>query len=173
MPNAEAHTYQVGAIANFMIGRSMRSHSLLTHLQLQKLVYIAYGFGLAFFNRRLFEEEIQAWRLGPVIPDLYHEFKRFGPHVIRDWSTYYDYSKHEFGFPAVDDHDGGALMVLNRTWNRYGRLPPSQLVKITHERGTPWSGTHRRQRIGDDLIRSHFKKLLYGQAKPAQATRPG
>ncbi|MYC99166.1 MAG: DUF4065 domain-containing protein [Gammaproteobacteria bacterium] len=166
MTNVEAQVYPVGAIANFMIGRSMKYHTLLTHLQLQRLVYIAYGFGLAIFNRRLFTEAIQVWRLGPVVPDLYHEFKRFGPHVIREWSTYYDYASHQFVFPAVDERDGGALLVLNRTWNQYGNLPPSDFVPATDQYGALASVTQP-QPIEDHLIRQHFQQLLYGQTQPA------
>ena len=166
MPNVEEQVYPVGAVANFMIGRSMKYHTLLTHLQLQRLVYIAYGFGLAIFNRRLFTEEIQAWPLGPIIPNLYHEFKRFGPHVIREWSTYYDYGTHQFVFPAVDERDGGALLVLNRTWNQYGHLSPSQFVPITDQPSTKGSVTHP-LRIEDHEIRQHFQKLLHGQTQPA------
>ena len=53
--------YLVGAVANFMIGRSLKQGPPITHLQLQKLVYISYGFYIAQTSDKLFQERIEAW----------------------------------------------------------------------------------------------------------------
>jgi uncharacterized phage-associated protein len=46
----------------------------ISNLKLQKLVYYAQGFNLALFDGNpLFDEEIQAWTHGPVVPALYHQ----------------------------------------------------------------------------------------------------
>ena len=46
----------------------------LTNLKLQKLLYCAYGVHLALFSEKLFNDQIQAWKLGPVVPIIYQEF---------------------------------------------------------------------------------------------------
>ncbi len=48
----------------------------LSNLKLQKLVYYAQGFHLALFNRPLFMAAIHAWQHGPVVPELYHAYKK-------------------------------------------------------------------------------------------------
>ena len=160
------NAYSVSAIANFMIGRAKRRTVRITHLKLQKLVYISYGWGLARLGgRRLFHEPIEAWRLGPVIPPLYHEFKRFGRNSIDEWSRHYSYEKQRFVFPLVEDDDIGALRVLNLTWDRYGTRPGEALSALTHQQGTPWSRTPRGAQIKDELIRRHFLYLLLAERK--------
>src|SRR5688572_18511108 len=50
----------------------------ISNLKLQKLLYYAQGFHLAEHGRALFEERIEAWQHGPVIPTVYPEFKDYG-----------------------------------------------------------------------------------------------
>ncbi len=47
-------------------------------MKLLKITYIAHGFYLGMKQRSLFENNVQAWQYGAVIPDLYHVIKRFG-----------------------------------------------------------------------------------------------
>ena len=154
--------YPVGAVANFMIGRSLKKGPPITHLQLQKLVYISYGFYIARTNNKLFNERIEAWPYGPVVPELYHEFKRFESFPIRNWSANHNYSTGKFEFPLVREDDYDSLTVLEFTWVRYGGLSANRLVDITHAAGTPWRVTidQNRTQITDDLIREHFNKIL-------------
>ena len=75
------------ASANYII-ENLHKHGVrdLTNLKLQKLLYFAYGMHLAVYEEPLFESEIQAWRLGPVIPDVYNEFKDRGSMPISEGS---------------------------------------------------------------------------------------
>ena len=43
----------------------------ITNLKLQKLVYFAQRVSLALNNKALFQEEIQAWKHGSIVPELY------------------------------------------------------------------------------------------------------
>ncbi len=51
---------------------------LLTNMKLQKLLYYEQGFHLAYFNQPLFNEAIEAWQYGPVVPLVYEHYKSFG-----------------------------------------------------------------------------------------------
>lgn len=44
-------------------------------LKLQKLVYYAQAWSLVWLDRPLFDEEIEAWANGPVVPSLYRAHK--------------------------------------------------------------------------------------------------
>jgi uncharacterized phage-associated protein len=69
-------TYSAKAVANYFLEKGKREGVGLTPMQLIKLVYFAYGWSLAIFDRPLIDERLQAWRFGPAIPSLYHEFMR-------------------------------------------------------------------------------------------------
>jgi len=64
-------------VANYIIYRANNAEELITNLKLQKLLYYAQGYYLAFYNELLFDDEIQAWAHGPVVPSVYHEYKHF------------------------------------------------------------------------------------------------
>lgn len=45
---------------------------------LQKLLYFAFGFHLRIYEEQLFDEKIQAWQNGIVVPSVYRAFKNCG-----------------------------------------------------------------------------------------------
>ncbi|MEH2423996.1 MAG: type II toxin-antitoxin system antitoxin SocA domain-containing protein [Nostoc sp.] len=49
----------------------------ITNMKVQKLLYYAQSLHLAMYDGRLFEEEIQAWRYGPVCPPAYRFYSEF------------------------------------------------------------------------------------------------
>ena len=154
--------YEVGAVANFMIGRAKKARRPLTHLKLQHLVYAAYGVCLADQDRRLFKQRIEAWGSGPVVPALYHEFKRFGTVPIRDWSTDFNYETRHGTLPIVEDHDRLALHALNVTWSLYGKRSVEDLTKHNRRIGSPWNKAYamKRQEIPDEWIKEEFSEVL-------------
>ena len=154
-------TYGVGAVANFIIGRGLRSGHPPTHLTLQSLVYLGYAVSLSLFDRRLFNERIEAWDIGPVVPELFHEFKRFGKAPIEEWSIDFDHARRGFEIPLVKDEDTDALVALNMTWMRYanpGGPDPWQIACLPEG---PWARTwgrgEERGVISDQMIREHFQ----------------
>lgn len=68
-------TYQ--EMADYFIGLSNETHELISNLKLQKLVYYTQAWFLAILKRPLFDATFKAWVHGPVIPELYHEYKEF------------------------------------------------------------------------------------------------
>lgn len=162
-----AAPYEVGAVANFMIGRALRQRRPLTHLKLQKLVFLAYGFYRALTGERLFRERIEAWPYGPIVPELYHEFKRFANRPIDRWSSNFEYDQNAFSTPLVADSDDSALLALNTIWNEYGTDPLSQLVALTQRQGTPWDTARESAKkagrtgelIDDGLIDQYWEEI--------------
>lgn len=64
-------------IANYFIWLANTTGSYISNLKLQKLVYYAQAWYLVNFDTPLFEEDFQAWIHGPVIPELYQQYKGF------------------------------------------------------------------------------------------------
>src|SRR5713226_3390078 len=65
-------------VANELIRLASEDGKSLTPLQIIKLTYIAHGWMLGLYQRPLVVDQIEAWKYGPVIPDLYHAMKDYG-----------------------------------------------------------------------------------------------
>lgn len=172
--------YTASHVANYFLGQAKRERRDLSHLKLQKLVYIAYGWCWEILGRPLFSDPIEAWRYGPVVPDLYHEFKHCGWQPIRRRSAHYDFEAREFIIPEVQ-LDGRVAGVLHKVWEAHKPLSAEQLRNMTRGPGTPWSDTYepdKNHRIGDEQIREHFAEKhkrykKYADSALRRAPHPG
>lgn len=54
-----------------------KSGNTISNLGLQKLLYYVQGYYIACFNKPLFEENILAWDHGPVVKEVYEEYKKY------------------------------------------------------------------------------------------------
>ena len=137
MENREKYT--PAHIANYFLWRAWEEGVKdMTQMKLIKLVYIAYGWYLVLNKdnerKKLFEENIEAWRYGPVIPSIYHEFKHFGENPIKKgcYMTVLDNA------PIVRYEDAGVLRILNAEWEQYKDKNGTDLSNITHEPNGAW-----------------------------------
>lgn len=148
----------VRTIAAYFINKAIDEGKPLTPLQVQKLVYVAYGWYLAFFRTPLFDThteatQIQAWRYGPVIPDVYQLLKRYGSSAIKEPVLQADLS-------LIQDD---LKTFLNAIYEKYGSLTGFQLSELTHRQNTPWSEAYQageNNAIHDELIQKHYEGLL-------------
>lgn len=141
-------SYDARQIANWFIERSARDGRPLSIMSLLKLTYISHGWRLEMQNRPLFQNRIEAWQHGPVIPDVYKALRPQGlvPRTIDS-----DYP------PPTDPADTG---FLEEIYNIYGHLSPFKLSELTHVPGGPWETARQwggwYAEIPDDLIKSHY-----------------
>ena len=159
------------AIANYFLDIAKRDGKTLQPMKIQKLVYIAHGWHLALLDKPLIEDPVEAWRWGPVIKDLYHEFKEFGRTPITKKATDLNFEEKpgggiriKFETPNLEqcsDDPDTAKAFLERVWKVYGTFTSTQLSNMTHKKGAPWDKTmeQRELRISDDLIKDHFQEL--------------
>jgi len=52
-----------------------KKYTNLSHLKLQKLLYYIQSWHLVFFDKKLFDDDFQAWVHGPVSRKIYDTFK--------------------------------------------------------------------------------------------------
>lgn len=153
--------HDVREVANFFIRKSLKEDVDMTHLKLQKLVFIAHGWNLALNDLPLIENRIEAWPYGPVIPELFHELKHFGRGQIDMAITFYDPWKEE-----TDTYKGNFTddekAVLGEVWRVYGSKSAVFLSDLTHRPGTPWSKVRERERsfISDEMIKQYYKSKV-------------
>lgn len=127
------------AIANAFIERALREGYPITHMKIQKLVYIAHGWSLGIKGEDLINERVMAWRYGPVIDSLWHQFRYYGRRAIDELGKTFGYENRKIveTEPRVENDDW-ADELLKQVWTVYGHLSAIQLSKLTHREGTPW-----------------------------------
>ena len=147
--------YSAVDVADEFLKLAKREGQGLTPMQLVKLTYIAKGWALAILNRNLFSERTEAWKYGPVIPDLYHVTKKYGRSPI-PMDKVDDQSE-----PRVDTE---VLAFLKEVFGKYGNLSGSQLSSLTHKVGSPWHQVYNPDEmhieIPDALIETHYRRKL-------------
>lgn len=152
---------KVSAVANEFLDKSKE----ISVLKLVKLCYIAQGFSLAVLDRPIFNDDrIEAWRYGPVVPSIYHEFKHFKKGSITEKSKFLALNSN-FDFieetPKLTDKNDKKIVEI--VWNMYGKFSPGELVDLTHKNGTPWDLTYRPNSnnvIPNELIKEYYKILV-------------
>lgn len=146
--------YNPICIVNEFIERAKKNGADLTHMQAQKLLYIAHGYSLAFLDEPLLEEPVCAWRYGPVIPSVYYALRhnRSKPIVEKAASTSLK--------PEVVDSKTASL--LDMIYGTYGKLSGVELSEFTHRSGTPWSQAMEKREniISDASIKDYYLRLI-------------
>lgn len=79
--------YNVQDVCDFIIRYSNKKGYGITNLKLQKLLYFIQAYYLVAFDKPCFEEPIEGWDFGPVVPEVYKRFLPLGgcdiqPHVL-------------------------------------------------------------------------------------------
>jgi uncharacterized phage-associated protein len=153
------------SIANYFLDLAQASGHAIDPMKLQKLVYYAQGWFAGYTGQELINEAVEAWPYGPVIPSLYHEFKRFGSQPIQGRATEYAPAAGDFvEVPRpLDDRLRG---FLDNVWRNYGQYTGLKLSELTHAPDGPWDIARRRTHgtrsadIPFELIRDHFAEAV-------------
>ncbi|WP_439258023.1 Panacea domain-containing protein [Lonepinella sp. BR2271] len=128
------------------------SGDLISNLKIQKLVYYAQGFFLAINNKPLFAEKIQAWLHGPVVPELYEEYKEYGSGALPTENLDIDFSKFSTG-----DRE-----LLDDIYAVYGQFSAWKLRNMTHEE-SPWKTSYQQGKsneISHEKLKEYFSTLV-------------
>jgi uncharacterized phage-associated protein len=137
-------------IANYFINKGIEEDQQVTPMQVLKLVYISYGWYIGLSGNLLFEEKVEAWTYGPVVPSVYYRFKAYGRNTI-------DKPSEEGG--RIDDEE--TAKFLDKIWSKYSSLSGLQLSELTHRDDTPWKKAINRNSkyIDPNQVREHYRKL--------------
>lgn len=138
--------YDALDIAKYVINRSHDIDRPISNLKLQKILYFIQGNFYLVLGKKCFNQSIHAWDYGPVIPEVYREFKCFGSNCIPYIKTVTDFDldtfkvteiPFDFKFKTEEEKeivDGVVELCKNRT--------ASNLVSITHSQ-FPWKNAYR------------------------------
>ncbi len=150
------------AVANYFLQKHPKE---ISHLKLQKLVYISHGWHLCIFDKPLVEDEFaEAWKYGPVFNSLYDEFKIFGSKPIDKLATEFSDDMQIFK-PFINPNHNETIQLLDEVWDNYGKFTAVELSEMTHQDNTPWHKIWsanpgiRNLNMSNDVIKEHYKEL--------------
>ncbi|MDR1164651.1 MAG: DUF4065 domain-containing protein [Deltaproteobacteria bacterium] len=160
------------AVTNWFIDMNREPRVDLTRLKVQKLLYFAQGWHLAYFDSPLFEDNIHAWRFGPVVETIYQALKFRGKEeIIKAYVPGYAFEAGNFRMedaPRLTFASDEIKSFVESFWGQYSGLPPWHLVTSSHMEGSPWHQVtsspkydrYTNSLIPSGLIRSYFKSSL-------------
>ena len=154
--------YDARSIANWVLDQADQSGIAVSNLSINKIVYFLHAHYLAQFDRPLIGEKIEAWEYGPVIREIYSEFKSLGRANInfraqrRSKTTL----QREPVYEKLDPNDEAFLRTVLST---YLKLSAGRLVAVSHERNGPWDTVYNADarsnpgmEISNEIVRSYF-----------------
>ncbi len=149
MMNKDNVAHGALSVANWFI----EDGGLYTPLQIIKLVYLSHGWMLGLYGKPLVAQEVEAWRYGPVIPDVYHNLKKYGSSSVEE--TILQGQKVNF-----NDFESNLVDQVNQIYGSYSGIKLSQL---THTPNSPWDQIITKNRINaiipNDLIEKYYREL--------------
>lgn len=100
----------------------------ISNLQLQKILYYIQKEFLNIFNKPAFEDAIEAWKFGPVVPSVYYQFCMFGANRIMI----------HYANTRIEEYSMFELDVVKKVIRRCIAKNPWSLVEKTHAKGKAW-----------------------------------
>lgn len=138
--------YSALDVAKYVINYELSQDRSVTNLRLQKLLYFVQAKVLMETGEPCFNDEMQAWEYGPVVPVVYHAYAEY-----RNFSI----QKQEYESEIAQNIKAYIKDILNY----FANTETFELVQITHCQ-KPWIEAREkgnRQPISIDAIREYFK----------------
>jgi uncharacterized phage-associated protein len=153
-------TYGADQVARFFLSVTDPEDNDVSNLKLQKLCYYAQGLCTAMRGAPLFADRIEAWDHGPVVPNLYHQYKQYGSQPI---PVVTDFNRKD-----LEEADRQALTDI---YAYYAQFSAWRLRNMTHDEA-PWADALKRpskeisvQTLVDyfsQFVDDDYAKRLYG-----------
>lgn len=145
--NLMRHRYNVLDIAKYVIYYCTKKGYLITNLKLQKILYFIQAAFLVYKDYSCFVEEIEAWDFGPVVPEVYHEYKCFGNSNI---------FLEDENIPYINKED---RKLMDDMIDECSDYTAAELVSLTHKQA-PWKRAYKKYYnniISKESIKEYFE----------------
>lgn len=147
-------------VANYIVSKRK-----CTHTRLEKLLYFCYADYLCKYKDKLFNDNIYAFKYGPVIESIYERYKRQESLIDNNGNEYIDTIPHQYKNPIrsriMNCRNGiQKIKSIDDTLSKYKYYNTNNLILLTHKDKTPWAingrGTEPYRKISDeDILKYH------------------
>lgn len=141
--------YSALEIANYVIHFCIEHNSPISNLQLQKILYFIQRECLGKLNKPAFKDDIVAWKFGPVVEDVYHEYSGYSSLPIT--------TSEEI---TIEDKE--VKNIINEVTRKCMHKPAWELVEDTHRPGSAWTkvfAPNQNNVIVHELIKEEVENL--------------
>ena len=109
---------------HFLLKIVFSAGDTISNLKMQKICYFSQVASLVHREQPIFDDEIQAWAHGPVIPKLYRRFRQYGWQAIDPTDLKTRPSK------ILED---GEKLLLDRVWKKLSGYSAKHLEQLSHK----------------------------------------
>ena len=133
-------------LSHYTVDKCEKDGKPISNLQLQKMMYFLQSvYCRATKGNLLFKDPFEAWPYGPVLPEVYSEFSKYGGRLIHE-----QYNDNLWLPFSVEKFINEGISILREK-------TPWDLVKTSHAPGSPWDivwngGLGFKKEIPNELI---------------------
>lgn len=124
----------------------------LSQMKAMKLLYYIQAANLSITGDRMFDNDIVAWKYGPVVKEVHDRYKGqrgIVGEITNDDLEDYNQLQND---PAVSD-------ILNTIYAVYGYSSAYDLMRQTHQE-KPWQETPQSEVISDQAIKDYYSGVF-------------
>lgn len=134
-------------VALWILNKAKSMGLSICPMKLQKILYYCQGYNIGMTSEPLFEEDIEAWQHGPVVPFIYRKYKKFGANPITSFDITIEAPREFAG-------------IISAVLQDKGKLSASELRNATHEE-LPYKKTDENKAISKELMEEYFSPLFW------------
>lgn len=159
--------YDALDVSRYVINYSNQRDYGISNLKLQKVLYFIQAYFLTNTEEGTpcFLQKIEAWDFGPVIPDVYREYRQYGSANIPMMTSFVYFSDDDvwnterrfFDSSCISDND---KKMIDDVVDKFSDYSATDLVTLTHKQA-PWREAyvaHRNNEITTKAIKEYFSE---------------
>lgn len=161
-------SYRVLDVCRHVINYSNECDYGISNLKLQKVLYFIQAYFLIEKKDHTpcFEEKIEAWNFGPVVPKAYLEYKQYGngdiptikSYIVLDEDNIWNSKRVKFENTAITVEDKA---LIDKVVDKFADYTATDLVSLTH-RQSLWNDAYvpyRHNEITINAMREYFSLI--------------
>lgn len=155
--------YNVLDVCRYVINYSNDKDYDISNLKLQKLLYFIQAYFLINKNETCFNETIEVWDFGPVIPKAYSEYKQYGGGHIPSISSYIEMDSDNIWNVHRVKYNNNIISnadkkMINDVINQFAEYTATDLTSLSQNQA-PWNNIYEpytNNEITKESIKEYF-----------------
>lgn len=157
--------YDVCDVCRYVINYSNKKEYSISNLKLQKLLYFIQAVFIIDKGKQCFNDQIEAWDFGPVVPKAYREFKMYGCADIPPITSYFIFDEDDIWNTRRVEFDESIIKrkdrkAINKVVDMFSEYTATDLVQLTINQ-LPWENVYEpgmNNVITPDMLKEYYSR---------------